>query len=81
MLKVQTFRQIALEIPIFREIDQKENFIFVIGALFARLISVRKASEIMDMEPEIFLKLLDVMGLDFSYLAEDDIALEKIHFR
>ena len=24
MLKVQTFRQIALEIPIFREIDQKK---------------------------------------------------------
>ena len=77
MLATQTFRSIALEIPIFREIDQKENFIFVIGALFARLISLRKASEIMDMEPEIFLKLLDVMGLDFSYLAEDDVALEK----
>ena len=77
MLATQTFRSIALEIPIFREIDQKENFIFVIGALFTRLISLRKASEIMDMEPEIFLKLLDVMGLDFSYLAEDDVALEK----
>ena len=77
MLATQTFRSIALEIPIFREIDQKENFIFVIGALFARLISLRKASEIMDMKPEIFLKLLDVMRLDFSYLTEDDVALEK----
>ena len=56
MLNAQTFQNIAIEIPVFQKIDQKETFVFLIGALFARLISLRKASEIMDMEPEMFLK-------------------------
>ena len=77
MLNAQTFQNIAIEIPVFQKIDQKETFVFMIGALFARLISLRKASEIMDMEPEMFLKLLEIMGLDFSYLTEDDITIEK----
>lgn len=77
MLNAQTFQNIAIEIPVFQKIDQKETFVFLIGALFARLISLRKASEIMDMEPEMFLKLLEIMGLDFSYLTEDDITIEK----
>lgn len=77
MLDARIFQNIALEIPIFQKIDQKETFVFLIGALFARLISLRKASEMMDMEPEMFLKLLEIMGLDFSYLTEDDVAIEK----
>ena len=77
MLDARIFQNIALEIPIFQKIEQKETFVFLIGALFVRLISLRKASEMMDMEPEMFLKLLEIMGLDFSYLTEDDVALEK----
>lgn len=77
MLDARIFQNIALEIPIFQKIDQKETFVFLIGALFARLISLRKASEIIDMEPEMLLKLLEIMGLDFSYLTEDDVAIEQ----
>ncbi len=77
MVKTQIFRDIASEIQLFRDIDQKENFVFVVGALFSRLISLQKASEIMEMESDMFLELLDLMGLRFSYLAEEDIPLEK----
>jgi predicted HTH domain antitoxin len=68
---------IASEIQLFQTLDQKENFLFLIGALLARVISLKKASEIMQLEPSEFLKILDLMGIEFSYLAEEDIELEK----
>lgn len=68
---------IASEVQLFQTLDQKENFLFLIGALLARVISLRKASEIMQLEPSEFLKILDLMGIDFSYLSEEDIELEK----
>ena len=77
MVNTQVFRNIASEIQLFPDVDQKENFIFVIGALFSRLISLQKAAEIMDMEPDMFVKLLDLMGLEFSYLSEEDIPPER----
>ena len=39
----------------------------MLGALVSRVISLKKASEIMEIEPELFLELLDLMGLEFSY--------------
>ncbi|WP_242052975.1 hypothetical protein [Planktothricoides raciborskii] len=61
----------------FNDIEQKEKFIFVVGALASRLISLDKAAEIMEMEPEILLNILDMMGIDFSDLTPEDIAMEK----
>ncbi len=77
MVKTETLKNIASEIQIFPNIEQKENFLFILGALFARVVSLRKAAKIMDMEPEIFLKILDIMGLEFSYLDEEDVATER----
>jgi len=68
---------IASEVQLFQTLDQKENFLFLIGALLARVISLKKASEIMQLEPSEFLKILDLMGIEFSYLSEEDIELEK----
>jgi hypothetical protein len=31
----------------------------------------------MEMDTEVFLKILELMGIDFSYLIVEDIALEK----
>lgn len=63
--------------PLFPEVDQKENFLFDLVALFLRLISVQKAAEIMDMDTEMFITLLDLMGLEFSYVSEDDVSTER----
>ncbi|MDD1414607.1 hypothetical protein MEN41_08150 [Dolichospermum sp. ST_con] len=72
-----TFQEIASQVQLFQSIEQKETFIFIIGALTSRLISLHKAAEIMEMDTEVFLKILELMGIDFSYLTVEDIALEK----
>ncbi|MHC5742737.1 MAG: hypothetical protein ACYTXT_12645 [Nostoc sp.] len=77
MTSKEELRSVASEIPLFNNIEEKETFLFVIGALFSRVISLKKAAEIMEMEPDVFVKLLDLMGLEFSYLTEQDIAIEK----
>lgn len=69
---------IASEVRLFQSIEQKENFLFLLGALIARVISLKKASEVMQLEPAEFLKILDLMGIEFSYLSEEDVALEKM---
>lgn len=73
----EMFRSIASQVQLFKDVEQKEKFLFVLGALFSRVISLKKASEIMEIEPQVFLKILDLMGIEFSYLSPEDVALEK----
>ncbi|NES25649.1 MAG: hypothetical protein F6K41_43825 [Symploca sp. SIO3E6] len=68
---------IASEVQIFQSIEQKENFLFLIGALLARVISLKKAAEVMQLEPTELLKILELMGIEFSYLGEEDVAIEN----
>lgn len=70
-------RKIAAEVPVSQTVEQKEDFLFVVGALQTRLISLQKAAEVMNMDVEVFLQILDLIGVDFSYLSEEDVALEK----
>jgi len=42
-----------------------------------RLISLQKAAEIMETEPEMFLKILELMDIDFSYLSDEDVLIER----
>jgi predicted HTH domain antitoxin len=72
-----TFQEIAAEIQLFDNIEQKEQFIFVVGALVSRIISLHKAAEVIEMDSEIFLKILELIGIDFSYLIREDIDREK----
>lgn len=41
------------------------------------MISLKKAAEVMQLEPGELLKILDLMGIEFSYLCEEDITSEK----
>jgi predicted HTH domain antitoxin len=68
---------IASEVQLFQSVEQKENFLFLLGALLARVITLKKAAEVLQLEPAELLKILDLMGIEFSYLSEDDIALER----
>ncbi len=72
-----TLGRIASQVQLLQNIEQKETFIFVIGALKSRIISLHKAAEIMEIDTEMFLKVLELMGIDFSYLSVEDIATEK----
>ena len=46
----QNLKDIAGTLPIFVEPEQKEKFLFVLGAFMTRLISFRKGKEIMGIE-------------------------------
>jgi predicted HTH domain antitoxin len=70
-------QNIAAEVQLFNTLEQKESFLFILGALIMRLVSLQKASEILNLEPKAFLQILDLMGIEFSYLTEDNIAAEK----
>jgi predicted HTH domain antitoxin len=70
-------QNISREVQLFNTLEQKEKFLFVLGALVARLISLKKASEVLNLDPEDFLEILDLMGIDFSYPTKYDIPIEK----
>lgn len=70
-------QSIASEVQLFKSVEQKENFLFLLGALLARVISLKKAAEVMQLEPAELLKILDLMGIEFSYLSEEDVVLER----
>ncbi|NEP85623.1 MAG: hypothetical protein F6K18_01590 [Okeania sp. SIO2C2] len=71
------FKDIAGALPIFVEPEQKEKFLFVLGALITRLISLRKGAEIMGIDAEELLQILDLLGIEFSYLSSEDIEQEQ----
>lgn len=73
----ELIHDIAAEVQLFNTLEQKENFLFILGALTARLISLKKAAETLNLEPETFIKILELMGIEFSYLTEENIATEK----
>lgn len=68
---------IASKVQLFQSVEQKEDLLFLIGALQTRVISLKKAAEVMQLEPTEFLKILTLMGIEFSYLSEEDAALEQ----
>jgi hypothetical protein len=76
-INTEVFKDIASEIQIFQEIEQKESFLFVLGALAARVISLQKAAEVMDVEPEFSLKLLDLIGFEYYFLSQENVSIER----
>lgn len=49
----------------------------VISALGLRLVSLSKASEIMNMTKVGLLELLGALDIEFSYLSTEDIEVER----
>lgn len=76
-MQVSPLKEIAKDLPFFKTLDDREKLLGVVGALVLRRISLSKASEIMGMERERFLGLLDAMRLEYSYLEDQDIDVER----
>jgi predicted HTH domain antitoxin len=70
-------KEIIETVPTFRTEEEKERFLIVLGALSLRLISLAKASEIMEMDRYTFLRFLDAFGVDFSHLEVSDVDVER----
>ena len=77
MVSREALLEIAANVQIFPDVEQKERFLFVVGALVSRVISLKKAAEIMELEVEVLLQLLEITGIEFSYLTNEDITLER----
>ncbi|MGB0563218.1 MAG: hypothetical protein ACPGVO_15640 [Spirulinaceae cyanobacterium] len=73
----EILQNIAADIQIFTTSEQKMDFLFVVGALTTRLISLKKAAEILYLDPEALLTILKLMGIEFSYLTENDVDIEQ----
>ena len=68
---VDELQDVANELPFLKSAKDKEKMLSVVGALALRRISLDKAADIMKMQRDAFLTLLDMIGVDFSYLAYD----------
>jgi predicted HTH domain antitoxin len=64
-------------VPLFRNIEDKEKFWVVVSALKLRSLSLAKASKIKNMTRTGFLELLEALDIDYSYLSDNDIEMEK----
>lgn len=76
-MQIDVLKPIVAAVPLFRNIEDKEKFLIVVSALKLRLVSLAKASEIMHMTKTGFLELLESLDIDYSYLSETDIEVEK----
>ena len=77
MVSKEVLKEIAANVQIFSDVEQKERFLFVVGALVSRLISLKKAAEIMELEVEALLQILESMYIEFLYLGSEDIVIER----
>ena len=77
MVSKEAMQEIASNVQLFPNVEQKERFLFVVGALVSRVISLQKAAEVMELEVDILLQLLELMGIEFSYLSSEDVSLER----
>lgn len=70
-------KDIIERVPFFKEIEKKELFLSIVGALSLRVISLRKAAELLKLDEKSLLEILESAGVSFSYLQEDDISIER----
>jgi predicted HTH domain antitoxin len=76
-MQIDVLKPIVEAVPLFSNIEDKEKLLIVVSALKLRLLSLTKASEIMNMTKTGFLELLEALDVDYSYLTEKDIEGEK----
>ena len=76
-MQIDVLKPIVKAVPLFSNIEDKEKLLVVVSALKLRLLSLAKASEIMNMTKTGFLELLEALDVDYSYLTEKDIEVEK----
>lgn len=60
-----------------KPLEERERLLGVVGFLTLRKISLAKASEITRMDRDVFLGLLDGLGVEFSFLTKEDVDMEK----
>ncbi len=72
-----SIQELAADIPFFRTTEERETLLTVIGALTLRRISIRKACDLLEMDRSALLDILDAAGMEYSYLEDRDVEIEK----
>jgi len=76
-MEIASLREIVVEPSLLKSPEEREKFLGVVGALTLRWISLSKASEIMGINREVLLGVLDALGVEYSYLDEEDVEIER----
>lgn len=76
-MQLNDMKAIVESVPLFKSLEKKENLLVIISALGLRLVSLSKASEIMNMTKVGLLELLGALDIEFSYLSTEDIEVER----
>ena len=76
-MQIDSLKPIFDSFPLFKTVEEREKFLVIISALQLRLVSLAKASEIMNMSQDRFLGMLDALNIEYSYLSDDDVDIER----
>lgn len=64
------------EFALFREREEKERFLLVLGLLASRTVTLGKAAEVLGMSRLEFSAMLRTIGFKYSYLDEEELRKE-----
>ncbi|WP_297470809.1 hypothetical protein [Thermococcus sp.] len=62
---------------LFKDYPEKERFLKVVGLPVSHQITFEKAAELLDMRLDELAFLLDKLGVEYSFLDEEEAMLEK----
>ncbi|MEM0161945.1 MAG: UPF0175 family protein [Thermoproteota archaeon] len=64
------------EFPLFKEREEKERFLLVLGLLASRTITLAKASEVLGLSRSELSAILRTIGFKYEYLDEEEARRE-----
>ncbi|ASJ00742.1 hypothetical protein [Thermococcus gorgonarius] len=73
---MEEVNRLVFNFPLFKDYEEKERFLKVIGLLVSHQITLEKAAELLDMKLEELSFLLDKLGVEYSLLDEEEAELE-----
>lgn len=74
---MKTEYAVIKKFPLFEKYEEKENFFTVPGLLFTRQVTLAKAAELLEISRDVLSKILRLMGLEYSYLTEEEAHRER----
>ncbi len=69
--------RLVFNFPLFKDYQEKERFLKVVGLLVSHQITFEKAVELLNMRLEELAFLLDKLGVEYSLLDEEEARLER----
>lgn len=68
--------RIVFSFPLFKDYREKERFLKVVGLLVSHQITFEKAAQLLGLKLEELSFLLDKLGVEYSFLDEEEAEFE-----